>query len=72
MQEISLSQMRDLLRQDQMTAKPWIGDRPEQECALFMQSVVDTKLAKLTRLGYDLLEKIGWQSTTNFDYQVLS
>lgn len=54
---MSVNDMRELLRQDQMTARPWIGTRPEKEWALFMQSVIDTKLEKLTRAGFDLFEE---------------
>ncbi|MDZ4252555.1 MAG: hypothetical protein U1A72_08270 [Sulfuritalea sp.] len=41
--------MRDLLRQSQLSSDGWVGDRPEREWALFIQSIVDTKLAKLAR-----------------------
>jgi hypothetical protein len=46
---LTVEQMRALLRQSQLTCDGWVGDRPEQEWALFIQSVVDTKLAKLAR-----------------------
>jgi hypothetical protein len=45
--KLSVNQMRDLLRQSQLTSSGWAGDRPEQEWALFIQSVVRTKLGKL-------------------------
>jgi hypothetical protein len=44
---LTTDQMRELLRQPQLTSDGWAGERPEQEWALFIQSVVDTKLAKL-------------------------
>jgi hypothetical protein len=46
---MSNAQMRDLLRQSQLSSDGWAGDRPEREWALFIQSVVETKLAKLAR-----------------------
>jgi hypothetical protein len=49
MPEMSIDEMRGLLRQSQMTSSPWVGDRPEQEWALFIQSVVDVKLKKLAK-----------------------
>jgi hypothetical protein len=45
--ELTTEQLRGLLRQPQLTSDGWAGDRPEQEWAHFIQSVVDTKLAKL-------------------------
>lgn len=46
---ISTDDMRGLLRQSRLSSEGWVGDLPEQEWALFIQSVVDTKLAKLAR-----------------------
>jgi hypothetical protein len=50
---LSAEQMRALLRQSQLTSDGWVGDRPEQEWALFVQSVVDAKLAKLARPDFE-------------------
>lgn len=44
---MTVNDMRSLLRQSQLSSDGWVGDRPEQEWALFIQSVVDMKLAKL-------------------------
>lgn len=49
---LSTEEMRSLLRQGQLTAKPWIGDRAEREWALYMQSVIETKLTKLAKPGF--------------------
>jgi len=49
---MTVEQMRTLLRQSQLSSAGWAGDRPEQEWALFIQGVVDTKLAKLGRADY--------------------
>lgn len=46
---MTVDDMRSLLRQSQLSSEGWEGDRPEQEWALFIQGVVDTKLAKLAR-----------------------
>lgn len=46
---MTVDDMRSLLRQSQLSSEGWAGDLPEQEWALFIQSVVDTKLAKLAR-----------------------
>lgn len=47
--ERSTEEMRQLLRQRKLTSEGWIGDRPEHEWALFVQNVVETKLAKLAQ-----------------------
>ena len=49
---LTAEQMRNLLRQSQLTSPGWMGDRPEQEWALFIQSVVDAKLAKLAHADF--------------------
>ena len=50
---LTVGQMRELLRQSQLTSDDgWVGDYPEQEWALSIQSAIDTKLAKLTRTGF--------------------
>lgn len=46
---MTVNDMRNLLRHSQLSSDGWAGDRPEQEWALFIQSVVDSKLAKLAR-----------------------
>lgn len=45
--KLSVEDMRELLRQSQLSSDGWSGGRSEQEWALFIQSIVDTKLAKL-------------------------
>lgn len=45
----TVEEMREILRQGRLTAPPWGGDRPEEEWALYMESIVRTKLAKLRR-----------------------
>ena len=45
--KLTTEEMRELLRQGQLTSDGWAGDRPEQEWALFIQSVVNMKVAKL-------------------------
>lgn len=42
-------EMRELLRQSQLSSDGWAGDRPEKEWALFLQSAFDAKLFKLAR-----------------------
>ncbi len=48
----TVEEMREILRQGVLTAPPWVGDRPEEEWALYMESVVRTKLEKLKRLDF--------------------
>ena len=50
--EMTVDQMRQLLRKDRMTSSGWVGDRPEIEWGLFIHSVVDNKLAKLAQAGF--------------------
>jgi hypothetical protein len=50
--DLSVDDMRALLRESQLTSDGWIGERPEQEWALFIQSVFDTKLTKLQRADF--------------------
>lgn len=57
-------QMRTLLRQSQLTSNGWAGDRPEQEWALFMHSIVDTKLTKLARADF---AKFDWNWLAVYD-----
>lgn len=51
---MSVEDMRNLLRQDQLTSSGWAGDRPEREWALYIESVIETKLSKLSKPGFDL------------------
>ncbi|HWA13447.1 MAG TPA: hypothetical protein VHA15_10180 [Burkholderiales bacterium] len=53
----SVEEMRGLLRQGQLSSSGWVGDRAEQEWALFLQSVIDTKLAKLARADFAKFDK---------------
>lgn len=46
-------EMRELLRQEQLTSPPWVGDHVEREWALYFKSVVETKLLKLAKLGFE-------------------
>ena len=41
--------MRHLLKLQAVSLGGWVGDRPEQEWARFVQRLVETKLAKLAR-----------------------
>lgn len=59
--KLSVEEMRKLLRQTQLSAEPWMGDRPEREWALFIQSVVDAKLTKLAGLGFEKFD-LNWLS----------
>lgn len=43
----TVEKMREILRQDRLAAPPWEGERPEEEWALYMESIVRTKLKKL-------------------------
>ncbi len=56
--ELTVADMRQLLQQSQnINSEPWVGDRTEQEWALFIQSVVDAKLEKLVRPGFDVFDR---------------
>jgi hypothetical protein len=50
--KLTTDEMRSLLRQDQLSSSPWVGDRAEREWALYIQSVVESKLAKLAKPGF--------------------
>jgi hypothetical protein len=50
--KLTTNEMRALLRQDQLSASPWVGDRAEREWALYIQSIVESKLAKLAKPGF--------------------
>lgn len=45
-------EMREILRQGRLTAAPWVGDRPEQEWAQYMESIIRAKLKKLQRVNF--------------------
>ena len=59
--ELSVQEMRKLFRQTQLSAKPWMGDRPEREWALYIQSVVDAKLSKLESSEFEKFD-LNWLS----------
>jgi hypothetical protein len=59
--KLSVEEMRKLLRQTKLSAKPWMGDRPEQEWALFIKSVVDAKLTKLAKPEFEKFDQ-NWLS----------
>jgi len=48
----STEEMRILLRQNRLSAPPWMGDSAEREWALYIQSVVESKLTKLAKPGF--------------------
>jgi hypothetical protein len=50
--ELSTKEMRELLKQSQLSGTPWAGDAPEREWALYMESVVNAKHAKLAKAGF--------------------
>lgn len=50
--KLTTDEMRSLLRQDQLSSPPWVGDRAEREWALCIQSVVKSKLVKLANPGF--------------------
>ena len=54
---LTVEEMRALLREGQQTSDGWAGDRPEQEWALFIQSVVDIKLTKLSRPKFAIFDQ---------------
>ncbi|MFN3461924.1 MAG: hypothetical protein ACK4ZN_13010 [Oceanibaculum sp.] len=53
----SRDQMRDLLRQSQLTSDGFAGDRPEQEWATFIASIMDAKLKKLAADGFEKFDQ---------------
>ncbi len=57
----AVEEMRALLRQTKLTSDGWVGDRPESEWALFIQSVVDNKLLKLAKPEFGKFEN-NWLS----------
>lgn len=59
--KLSVDEMRSLLRQPQLSAPPWVGDRAEREWALYMQSVIESKLTKLAKPGFRLFSE-NWLS----------
>ena len=59
--ELTVSDMRELLRQSQLTSEGWSGDAAEEEWAQFIVSVLDTKLSKLANPKFDKFEQ-NWLS----------
>jgi hypothetical protein len=55
--ELSLEEMRALLRQKQLSGMPWEGDSPEREWAIFIQSVVDAKLKKMAKADFTIYSR---------------
>lgn len=49
---MTVNDMRNLLQQRNLSSMGWAGNRPEQEWALFIRSVVDSKLTKLERADF--------------------
>jgi hypothetical protein len=54
--QMSVPEMRELLQQTHLSGPPWAGDRAEREWALFIHSVIDNKLEKLNRPGFEVFE----------------
>lgn len=50
--KLSIEEMRNLLQQSHLSSPPWIGDRAEREWAIFMLSVIESKLKKLAKPGF--------------------
>ena len=48
----SMEEMRELLRKNKLVSHGWAGDAPEHEWALFMESVVRSKLKKLAHIDF--------------------
>ncbi len=46
---ITVEEMRTLLRQNQLTSTPWVGNRPEREWAFCIEGIIDSKLEKLAK-----------------------
>lgn len=59
--QLNVEEMRGLLRQSQLTSDGWVGDGPEHEWALFIQSVVDAKLIKLAHPEFQKFDQ-NWLS----------
>lgn len=55
--ERSVEDMRAILSQGRLTSDGWVGDRPEQEWALFIQGCWETKLAKIRCAGFKICTK---------------
>lgn len=60
----TVEEMREILRKGRLTAPPWVGDRPEEEWALYMESIVRTKLSKLKRSDFAKLPE-NWLAIYN-------
>lgn len=50
--DMSAEEMRELLRQSQLSTDGWSGRSAEREWALFLKSVIDAKLRKLANPGF--------------------
>ncbi len=48
----TVDEMRNILRRGQLSAPPWVGDRPEQEWVLYVESIIRTKVEKLKQVDY--------------------
>ena len=48
----NVEEMRDILRRGRLTGVPWVGERAEEEWALYMESIVRAKLEKLKQADY--------------------
>lgn len=53
----TIEEMRELLRQKQLSSPPWEGDRAEREWALHFQNVIETKLLKLAKPGFEAFQE---------------
>ena len=49
-------EMRELLGKNQLTSHPWMGDSAEREWASFFQSVIETKLLKIAKPGFEIFQ----------------
>ena len=58
---MSVDEMRELLKQDELTATPWVGNRAEREWASYISGVVESKLRKLSKPGFEVFPK-NWLS----------
>lgn len=48
----TIDEMRQLLQQNKLTSDGWRGDAPEREWALYIDSIVRTKLKKLAHIDF--------------------
>ncbi len=54
---LTVKEMRALLQQDRLTSDGWAGNTPEQEWAHFILSLVETKLEKLSKDGFERFDQ---------------